>query len=341
MDKINKCENMLPKEKMLIRPIKRIRTINGAIDDIQIFKNKNYLVKGHDNKFDHCLLIFDPKDRLAPDEIKIYNKSFHLIKRIIYKKNFDFFKIINDNTVICLGNQIELIKISLKEEIFQPLFFFQSKIHKLLYYKKNLIITVEERNNGIKIWQLLNNNRLKLRTKIINMDMYYKIIFLIKNKDIMVTPGYNNAHVTVFWNLKLCKIEKQIDYYLGCLCQLSEKIFVFSEKNDKNKESRLDIYDYLENKIIKNIDLDYKVKLIKAIRKKNIFLVAGGVISEDYYNHYDIHVYDYDFNQIQFIDRLHFRDIVGIELYERGEKEDDVIFSYSEDGSYDILKLCA
>ena len=96
----------------------------------------------------------------------------------------------------------------------------------------------------------------------------------------------------------------------------------------------LSVYNIKEKKIIKNKEFDFYfyqeggnyTDLIKYYKKKDVVILCGG--KNKVYN--SIYIYDRNFNLIQTLDKIHYKNILGLAIYER--VINDLILSYSEDG---------
>lgn len=304
---LNKIKKIIFLQKVFdLKPIKTINSINDKIENIYFFKNKNYLVKG--------LRTY-----------KIYNEKFKIVKNIQIKDYLNFIKIIDNNNFICLKNKKQLINVNIKNVKKELIFDFMKEIGKILYYK-NKCITLEEYNNEIKIWEFLKDRKLQLNAKIKLKDIIN--IFLIPKIKNIVISG-NKVDITYFFNLKTLKFENKITYRLKDLYRLNHNLFIFTNfyynKYYQYEEGdSLDIYNLYEKKITKSIKIDFLINSILTIPKRRIFLASAYFIN-------DIYVFDYHFNQIQSLIKIHNEKIVGMKLYEKSEKN-DLVLSYSEDG---------
>lgn len=324
--KSNIKKNNPVKEKTKLKSIKTINAINGAINDIYIFDNKNFLIS-------------------AGNIYKIYNEKYFMVKNI--KTNYlDNIKIIDNNNFICLKDKTELINISVKSGKQKTIFNFNEKIDIIIYYKNKYITKSEELKGGIKIWKKLKNGHIELITKFIFYPKikhrYDDVIYLIPEQNLLLSSGYMGDidAKTYFWNLKTYKVENIFEDKYDLVYKLNSNLFIFTNISGGEIDSILNIYNIREKKFVKTIELKFYHNSIEVIPKKEIILISGyeynGFGSAREYN--DIHIFDFNFKEIQVIKKVHFRSIVGMKFYEKNENE-DLVLSFSEDGSINFLSF--
>ena len=210
------------------------------------------------------------------------------------------------------------------------------------YYKKNIIAITD--TNTIFIWKPIDKNKYQFITKI-ELDLNDEDIFVFEQYNILLSSYFDNLFI---FNLKKDKIEKidknnsnlkeltvraAISFYENNILFLSG-IFDFCEFGFIN----LSIYNIREKKVIRNKELDFYIyeyggdftQLIKYYKKKEVIILCGGKkeMKNDVYN--NIYIYDRDFKLNQILEKIHYKNILGLSIYERGIN--DLIISYSEDG---------
>ena len=259
--------------------------------------------------------------------------------------NLDNIKIIDNNNFICLKNKTELIQISVKSGNQKSIFNFGEKIDKILYYINKYITKGEEAKNkrySIKVWETLsNNNHTQLVTEIIfpykELFRFEGILYLVPDKNFFIYSGKmgDGENATYFFNLKAYEIENKIeDYEIDNISRLNDNLLIFSKYDYiYNCDSYLNIYDISKKNIVGNKTFEFTINSIEIIPKKEIILISG------YNGEYsDIHIFDYNFKEIQTLKKTNFGSIVGMKFYEKNENE-DLILSFSEDGTINILSF--
>ena len=319
-------------KKKKLKSIKTIKPINFEIEEIYIFENKNFMiVAGSENT---VYIIYNER------YIKIKQENFHY-----YINNI---KIIDNSNFICLKNNTKLINILIKDEKIKLIFDFKEEIDKILYYKNKYITKAKIIINGIKIWETLDNGNIQLVNKIgFNnsnpKDFYEGIINLIPDKNLLIYSGetrtISNEVKTCFWNLKIFKLENELQALYELIFRLNKNLFILTSPSWGENEYDLEIFDISQKKFVNNIKLKFKQNSIEVIPKKELILISGfdyngyGVACNEYC---DIHIFDYNFKEKQVLTQVHYRSIVGMKYYEKNENG-ELVLSYSEDGSINIL----
>lgn len=258
---INK-KNIQVKKKNKLKSIKTINAINGKINDILFFDNKNFLINGGNT-------------------YKIYNQKLLMVKNRKIDGYLDNIKIIDNNNFICLKNKIELVQISVKSGNQKSIFNFGEKIDKILYYKNKYITKGEEaknERNNIKVWETLSNNHIQLATEIIfpykELFHFEGILYLVPDKNFFIYSGTrgDGENVTYFFNLKAYEIENKIENYeVDNISRLNDNLLIFT-KYDWNFvcDGFLDIYNISETKIVEKKLLNLILILLKLYLKKKL-----------------------------------------------------------------------
>ena len=319
-------QNPPVKKKNKVKSIKKINAINGKIYDILFFDNKNFLINGG-------------------NIYKVYNEKLLMVKNRNIDCYIDHIKIIDNNNFICLKNKTELIQISVKNGNQKSIFNFGEKIDKILYYKNKYIAKGEEPKNerySIKVWETLSNNQIQLVTEIVfpykELHHFEGILYLVHDKNFFIYSGNRgDENVTYFFNLKAFEIENKIeDFDFDNISRLNDNLLIFTKYSYIYEcDAFLDIYNISEKKNVERKYFEYALNYIEVIHKKEIVLISGYNDAE----YSDIHLFDYNLKEIQLLKKTNFGGIVGIKLYEKNENE-DLVLSFSEDGSINILSFC-
>lgn len=320
MKKDSKVKN---KESVKLKVLKTMNIFNSPINDIYFFPNKNFLIN-------------------ADGTYKIYNDKYMCIrtKKDIHYKNI---KIIDNDSFICLKDNTKLMNINLKTGKATKIFEFPKKVLNLLYYE-NKYITLNE-DYKINLWQAISNNEIQLLTTLI-LNVSEKpldfIILLVPEKDELIVSINDMEIITYFYDLKSLKIINKIpDVFHEKIYKLNDDLYIFPFFKYSEADSYFNIYDFSKNEIVKKIENKFCSSMeILNIPERKILLVAGFEFSESAGSREfkNIYVLNYNFEQIFNLNNIHYRNILGIKLYQKKEKE-YLILTYSEDGAVNVLSL--
>ena len=322
-NKISTNNNSI-KTNLKLKLIKTLNPFNYPIKNVHTFPNKNILI-------------------LTDNSYKIYNEKYQCLRT---KKdiNYSNIKIIDNDSFICLKDNIKLIKINLKTGKILCLLEFKEQISKILYHDNKLITTSNDNLNKVTIWEKISETKYQTVTNILfNKEELNSInIFLIPEKNnLIISTNTKEVDCTYFYELKKLKlINKLVDLCFEKIYKLTDNILLlpFSDEID----SQLNIYGCNQKKIVKEVLLKFNANSeILIIPKKKVILAAGyintgGGCDREYK---EIHVLNYDYEEIFVLNKIHYRSILGIELYEEKNEKEYIIISYSEDGAVNILSL--
>ena len=320
MKKDSKVKN---KESVKLKVLKTMNIFNSPINDIYFFPNKNFLIN-------------------TDGTYKIYNDKYMCIrtKKDIHYKNI---KIIDNDSFICLKDNTKLMNINLKTGKVTKIFEFPKKVLNLLYYK-NKYITLNE-DYKINLWEAISNNEIQLLTTFI-LNVSEKpldfIILLVPEKDELIVSINDMEIITYFYDLKSLKIINKIpDVFHEKIYKLNDDLYIFPFFKYSEADSYFNIYDFSKNEIVKKIENKFCSSMeILNIPERKILLVAGFEFSESAGSREfkNIYALNYNFEQIFDLNNIHYRNILGIKLYQKKEKE-YLILTYSEDGAVNVLSL--
>ena len=184
--------------------------------------------------------------------------------------------------------------------------------------------------NSIFIWQNIEKNKYQFITKI-ELGGYGDDIFVFEQYDIFFSCGSDLC----IYNLKRNKVDSILkELAFSAAMPFYENNILFLGGDYECGINDLSVFNIKEKKIIKNKEFDFYfynegvnfTDLIKYYKKKDIIILCGG--KNKVYN--SIYVYDRNFNLIQTLDKIHYKNILGLAIYERGIN--DLILSYSADG---------
>lgn len=309
---VKKPKNKINTTKHNIKPkikLNKIKTINtgDTIISINFFKNFNFLIL----TYNKCL---------------IYTPKFSLIKTIDLDIEFQEIKIVDNENFKCLYNYELYVNINFyNDEIEEIINFGRTDIKSIKYYK-NSIIAINDYDN-IFIWDEIEKNKYQFITKI-RLGTH---IFVFEQYDILFSCGYNLC----IYNLKKNKIDsisEELDF--SAAMPFYENNILFLGGDYECGINDLSVYNIKEKKVIQKKEFDFYfyeegkkfTDLIKYYKKKDVIILCGG--KNRVYN--SIYIYDRNFNLIQTLDKIHYKNILGLAIYERGVN--DLILSYSADG---------
>lgn len=275
---------------------------------------------------------------------KIYDDQYKLIKNKTFKTICNNINIIDNDNFTCLLDEKKLVNINIQTGELTILYQFKKTIKKIVYYKKNIILTCDYNiNNGIKVRQLLKDGQYQIMTILYpsprqkyNRDAN---MYLIKNKNILITTNIKES--ITFWKLNPFKynhelyIENIEDENLFIdnkqLCSLKDDFFLFILGDYEELRPKTAIkYNFKEKKIAIKKDFDFYINCVEYINKKNIILIGGGGKPGSEISN-NIYVLNSDLNQLQRIEINNLYNINGFGFYDKNEKKEYLI-SLSEDG---------
>ena len=324
-NKITSNNNSM-KTNIKLKLIKTLNPFNIPIKNVHVFPNKNILI-------------------LTDNSYKIYNEK-HQCLRTKKDINYSNIKIIDNDTFICLKDNIKLIKINLKTGKVLSLHEFKEQISKILYHDNKLITTSNDHMNKITILERISETKYQTVTNIIFKEEEFNSIniFLIPEKNnLIISTNTKEGDCTYFYEFqKLKLINKLTDFYFEKIYKLNDNIILLLFGDEFDIDNQLNIYDLNQKKIVKDVFLKFNSNCeILIIPKKKVILVAGyihtGFGSDREYK--EIHVLNYDYEEIFVLNKIHYRSILGIELYEEKNEKEFIIITYSEDGAVNFLSL--
>jgi len=299
------------KPKMKLNKIKTINT-GDTIISINFFKNFNFLI-------------------LTYNKCHIYSPKFALIKTIDLDYEIKEIKITDNENFKCLFNYELYVNINIKNnEVEQIIDFGRKDIKYIKYYKKSIIAI--KGFNTIFIWDQIEKNKYQFITKI-ELDICGEDIFVFEQYDLLFSCASN----LIIYNLKKNKIDSILEELnFSAAMPFYENHILFLGGDYECGINDLSVYNIKEKKVIKNKEFDFYfyqydininyTNLIKYYKKKDVIILCGG--KNEVYN--SIYVLDRNFNLIQTLDKIHYKNILGLAIYERGIN--DLILSYSTDG---------
>ena len=278
----------------------------------------------------------------TPCGYKIYNEKYQCI-RSKGNVNYKNIKIIDNDNFICLKDNTKLVNIGLKTGKIQTIFYFKEEISKILYHGDKYI-TYSVNDNIIKIWTKIPENKWQnsLNISFGEKERERDIrIFLFTEKNILVVSV--EFLRTYFFDLTKFEIISKLEGFYWNIYQLNENNFILAWSEDCEYSSDLDIYNLDKKEIIKSIEHKFWNNCeILVLPQKEIFLVAGftytgfGCDRESK----EIHIFDAKtYEEILTLEKLHYRSILGIRLYEIKNEKENIIITYSEDGAVNFLSL--
>ena len=326
---MKKNANVKKQESVKLKLVKTMNIFNIIVKDIYIVPNNSFLIN-------------------ADDIYKIYTDKYMCTrtKKDIHYKNI---KILDNDSFLCLKDDNKLMNINLKTGKVTKIYEFPQKILNLLYYENKYISLGEDMK--IDIWKKISiNNQIQLLTTIV-LTKSETIINIIPEKNILIVSineaidtHLNNGQCTYFYDLSSFKmINKLTDFIIEKIYKLNDDLYLIPEYSYCEGFSLLRVYDSTKNEIIKTIENDdnnfcWNLEILP-IPEKKIILLAGTNYQESGNTLYkDIIVMNYDFEKILVMNNVHYRDIQGIKLYQKNEKE-NLILTYSEDGAVNVLSL--
>ena len=314
-NKINTKHNIKPKIKL--NKIKKI-LIEDRIISINFFKNLNFLV-------------------LTLNKYRIYSPKFELIKAYDLKYEIQEIKIIDNENFKCLYNYDQYVNMNIKNNKIKKIINFgRSDITSIKYYKKNIIAISDI--NTIFIWEFIEKNKYQFTTKI-KLGIYCENIFVFEQYDIFISCGFDNLGIYNLKKNKIDSISKELSFRAAMPFYGNNILFLGG--NDDWGYKYLTVYNIKEKKIIKNMKFDFFFNveeantpdLIKYYQKKDVIIICGG--NNNVFN--NVYIYDRDFNLIQTLEKIHYRNIVGLTIYERSTN--DLILSYTKDGEISFYSI--
>lgn len=196
----------------------------------------------------------------------------------------------------------------------------------------------------IDIWEKISsNNKIQLLTTFILTEPKI-IINIMPEKNTLIVSINGSECNTTFYDLKSFEmINKLTDFITEKIYKLNDDLYIIPDYSYCEGFSYLHIYDFTKKEIVKIIENDeFKFcwnLVILPIPEKKLILLAGTNFKENGSTYYkEIFVMNYDFEKIFLLNNVHYRDIQGIKLYQKNEKE-YLILTYSEDGAVNVLSL--
>ena len=233
--KISSNNNSI-KTNIKLKLIKTLNPFNIPIKNVHIFPNKNILI-------------------LTCNSYKIYNEK-HQCLRTKKDINYSNIKIIDNDTFICLKDNIKLIKINLKTGKVLSLHEFKEQISKILYHDNKLITTSNDHMNKITILERISETKYQTVTNIIFKEEEFNSIniFLIPEKNnLIISTNTKEGDCTYFYEFqKLKLINKLTDFYFEKIYKLNDNIILLLFGDEFDIDNQLNIYDFNQNKIVKD-----------------------------------------------------------------------------------------
>ena len=258
--------------------------------------------------------------------IKTYNLSYEITE----------IKIIDNDNFNCLENYDEYVNINIKNNKTTGIIKFgRGDIKYIKYYKKSILAINDV--NEIYIWEPIDKNKYQFITKI-TLGIYGDDISVFEQYDILLSCGFYNLCIYNLKKKKIDSIQKELELNFRAAMPFYENNILLLGGDDESNYKELNVFNIKEKKVIKHKEFDFFIyeygndftKFIKYYKKKDVIILCGGKkeVKNDVFN--SIYIYDRDFNLNQILEKIHYKNIFGLAIYERGIN--DLILSYSEDG---------